>query len=69
MEITTSTLVLHRKIHQKIIISNCIEVEIVDINFGQVKLAIRAPKHIIVDREEISRKRLQNPNYKKEVIK
>lgn len=46
-------LVLTRKINEKIIIGNNIEVEILDITWENVKLGITAPEEIIIDREEV----------------
>ena len=46
-------LVLTRKIGQKIIIANDIEVIILETKGDAVKLGIEAPKHISIYREEI----------------
>jgi carbon storage regulator len=46
-------LVLMRRIGEKIMISDDIEIQILDINGLQVKIGIKAPKDIPVHREEI----------------
>jgi carbon storage regulator len=46
-------LVLKRKLNQSIMIGDDIEVEILGVEGDQVKLGIRAPKHIEVHRKEI----------------
>ena len=51
-------LVLTRKVGQKVMIGDNIEVTILAINGGQIKVGIAAPKSVDVDREEI-RKRKQ----------
>lgn len=53
-------LVLMRKQGQKIIIGNNIKVEVLRVIGRQVKLGIKAPKDILVNREE-----LQFLNHKK----
>lgn len=46
-------LILSRKIDESIVISDDIEVSIVDIKGDQVKLGIRAPKDVKVYRQEV----------------
>ena len=46
-------LVLTRRIGQSIIINSDITVTVVSMQGGQVKLAIDAPKHITINREEV----------------
>lgn len=46
-------LILTRKTNECIIIGDDIEIRLLDINGGQVKLGITAPKHLSVHREEI----------------
>jgi carbon storage regulator len=46
-------LVLTRKKNQSIIIADDIEISIVDISKGHVKLGIKAPRQVIVHRKEV----------------
>lgn len=46
-------LVLTRKINESIMIGDNVEVVVVDIRHGQVKLGIKAPRSITVHRSEI----------------
>ena len=46
-------LVLTRKVHQSIIISDNIEVVVLEVRGEQVRLGIRAPKDVTVHRKEI----------------
>lgn len=46
-------LVLTRKPNQSIIISDNIIIKVIEVNDGNVKIGIDAPKHIPVFREEI----------------
>lgn len=46
-------LILARKIHERIIIGDDIEVSVVDIKGDQVKLGIRAPRNVKVYRQEV----------------
>lgn len=48
-------LVLARRLNESIIIGNDIEVVIVDIKGDQVKIGIKAPKNVSVNRAEIHR--------------
>ena len=49
-------LVLIRKINEKILIGNdaLISVRVLGIKGNQIKLGIEAPRHIVIDREEIT---------------
>jgi carbon storage regulator len=49
-------LVLSRKIGDKIIIDNNIEIEVVGVKGDQVRLGIKAPKDVPVHREEVHAK-------------
>ena len=49
-------LVLTRAIGQKLIINDGIEVKVIDINGGQVKIGIDSPKNFVVHRDEIPRR-------------
>lgn len=46
-------LVLARKVNESIVIGDDIELVVIDIKGDQVKLGIKAPKHISVHRKEI----------------
>lgn len=46
-------LVLTRKINESIMIGDNVEIVVVDIRHGQVKLGIKAPRSIAVHRSEI----------------
>jgi carbon storage regulator len=49
-------LILTRKLGESIIIEDNIKITVIDINKQQIKLGIDAPKHITINREEISEK-------------
>lgn len=53
-------LVLSRKIDESIIISDNIEIKIIDIIGERVKIGIEAPKNVTIFREEISQKIKKN---------
>jgi carbon storage regulator len=54
-------LILSRKADESINIGDDIKVTVLEIRGSQVRLGISAPKHIQVDREEITeRKRIEN---------
>lgn len=53
-------LVLSRKIDESIIISDNIEIKIIDIIGERVKIGIEAPKDVTIFREEISQKIKKN---------
>jgi carbon storage regulator len=46
-------LILTRKINETIMIGDSIEISIVDIKGDQVKVGIRAPRHVKVYRQEV----------------
>jgi carbon storage regulator len=50
----TGALVLTRRTGQKIVIGGEVEVEVAFISHTTVKLAVRAPRNVRVDREEIA---------------
>lgn len=54
-------LILTRKVGEAIAIGEDIEVHVIEAKGNQVKLGIRAPKHVEVHREEIFR-RIQEEN-------
>jgi len=49
-------LILSRRLNESIIIDNNIEITVLDVNRGQIKIGIKAPENISVNREEIHRK-------------
>jgi carbon storage regulator len=46
-------LILSRKVGESLIIDGNIEVKILDIKNGNVRVGVHAPDHIVVDRQEI----------------
>ncbi len=56
-------LIISRKIDEKIKIGDDIEIVIVDINKGQVKIGINAPKNVPIFREELI-ENIKNENKK-----
>jgi carbon storage regulator len=46
-------LVLKRRLQESIVIGDDIEIEILSVEGDQVKLGIRAPKHIEIHRKEV----------------
>lgn len=46
-------LVLYRKVDEKILIGDDIEITIIEIRGSSARIGIRAPRNIAVDREEI----------------
>ena len=48
-------LILSRKLNERIIIGDQIEISIVDIKGDQVKIGIQAPSHVKVYRQEVYR--------------
>jgi carbon storage regulator len=50
-------LVLTRKVGEKLVIADHIEVMVVAIIGNKVRLGIEAPKGVVVDREEVHRRR------------
>lgn len=56
-------LILTRRVGETIIIGDAIEVTVVALNGAQVRIGIKAPKDVTVDREEIAQKRIANPRH------
>ena len=56
-------LVLSRKENERILIGDNIEVLVVRIQEGQVRLGIQAPDDVQVDREEVRREKDEEVNY------
>ncbi len=54
----TTMLVLTRQVGEKIIVAGQIEITVVAINGGKVRLGVVAPEEVRVDREEIHQQRL-----------
>ena len=48
-------LVLSRKLNEKIVIDGNIEVTVIAIHQGKVRLGVKAPKRIAVHRQEVQR--------------
>lgn len=61
-------LILSRKIGEKIIIGNNIELTIIDMKDGQVRLGIQAPRDITVFRKELYNE-VQSENQEATIIK
>ena len=61
-------LLLSRKVGEKIIIGNNIELTIIDIKDGQVRLGIQAPRNISVFRKELYSE-VQNENKEATILK
>lgn len=56
-------LILARKENDAIVINGNIKVRVLGMNnFGQYKLGIEAPKDVVIDREEIHKKRTKEVN-------
>ena len=53
-------LILTRKIGESLIINDNISVSVLDVNGRQVRLGINAPKSVIIDREEVRQRRIQD---------
>ena len=49
-------LILTRRLGESIIIKDNIKITVIDINKQQIKLGIDAPRHITINREEVSKK-------------
>lgn len=47
-------LVLTRKVHDSVLIGDEIVVTVSEVSGGRVKLAIEAPRHVRIDRQEVS---------------
>ena len=46
-------LILHRKVEESIVINDNIEIRILEISDGKVKIGIEAPKYISIHRKEV----------------
>lgn len=53
-------LVIKRKTGQSLLIGDGIEIEVLGVDYGQVKLGIRAPREVTVLRKEIAASREAN---------
>ncbi len=53
-------LVLARSVGESLVIGGNIIVTVVELTPGKVRLAVTAPKEIIVDRQEIHERRINN---------
>jgi carbon storage regulator len=56
-------LILTRRVGETIMIGPDIEVTVVGLNGNQVRIGIKAPKDVTVDREEIAVRRITNPRH------
>jgi carbon storage regulator len=54
-------LILTRRVGETILIGDDVEVTVMAVNGSQVRIGIKAPKNITVDREEIALRRIANP--------
>jgi carbon storage regulator len=50
-------LILTRRVGETLMIGDDVEVTVISINGNQVRIGIKAPKDMIVDREEIAERR------------
>jgi carbon storage regulator len=55
------SLILTRRVGEKIMIGENIEVQILSIWHGQVRLGIAAPKDVPVDRKEVAERKARDP--------
>jgi len=56
-------LILTRRMGETIMIGQDIEVTVMAVKGTQVRIGIKAPKDVTVDREEIAQKRVTNPRH------
>lgn len=56
-------LILTRRAGETIRIGADVEVTVLAVNGAQVKIGVKAPADVIVDREEIALRRQQNPRH------
>lgn len=56
-------LILTRNMNQSIIVNGDTKITVVGMNRGQVRLAIEAPPEVVVDREEIHQRKLEEKTY------
>ena len=54
-------LVLSRKVGEEIVIGDDVHVVVVEVQGAKVRIGIRAPKDVVVDRQEIRELRRQAP--------
>ena len=58
-------LILTRRPGEVIKIGEGIEVTVIQVKGNQVRIGVKAPKETRVDREEIARRRIDNPDWRK----
>ena len=58
-------LILTRKPGETIKIGDGVEVTVIQVNGNQVRIGVKAPREVRVDREEIAERRINNPNWRK----
>jgi carbon storage regulator len=46
-------------------IGDTIEVTVIQVNGNQVRIGVKAPREVQVDREEIAQRRIDNPDWRK----
>lgn len=56
-------LILTRRPGETILIGKDVEVTVIGVHGGQVRIGIKAPPAVIVDREEIALRRQSNPRH------
>ncbi len=64
-------LVLSRKINETIVIGSGdaqIEITVVDVDNGRVKIGIKAPRHVVIDRLEIRDKKAMEQQRLRETV-
>jgi carbon storage regulator len=52
-------LVLSRKVGEKVVIDGCITVTVLAVDGNKVRLGITAPPEVLIDREEVHRRRME----------
>ena len=57
IEGTSSMLILTRRAGETLRIGDNVEVTVMAINGSQVRIGIKAPRHVVVDREEIAERK------------
>ncbi len=53
-------LVLTRKLRESLLLGDNIKITVEKINKGQIKIGIEAPKDVVVSREEVKKKAVEN---------